>query len=55
MKKLRIGELEQNRTEIAEGRSFVYLVMFVKLVLGISFDREDKQCYYLLMVVIAMS
>ena len=29
---MRIGESEQKRTDIAEGRSFVYLVLFIKLV-----------------------
>ena len=29
-KKLRTGESEQNRTQIAEGRSFVYLVLLIK-------------------------
>ena len=32
MEKLRAGESEKNRTEIDEGRSFVYLVMFIKLI-----------------------
>ena len=31
-KKLRTGESKQNRKEITEGRSFVYLVMFIKMV-----------------------
>ena len=30
-KKLRTEEQEQNRTEIAEGRSIAYLIMFIKL------------------------
>ena len=31
-KKIRAGKSEQNRTKVAEGRSFVYLVLFIKLV-----------------------
>ena len=45
-RKLGIGEEEQNRTEIAGGRSFVYLVMFIKLIF-----RQSNNAY----VVIAMS
>ena len=31
-KKIRTGELEQNRKNITKGRSFVYLVMLIKLI-----------------------
>ena len=31
-KKIRTGELEQNRKYITKGRSFVYLVMLIKLI-----------------------
>ena len=31
-RKFRTGEQEQDKTEIAEGRSFVYLLTFLKLV-----------------------
>ena len=30
--KIRTGKSEQNRTKISEGTSFVYLVVFIKLV-----------------------
>ena len=30
-RKLRTGESEQNRTEINEGKNFVWLVIFIKL------------------------
>ena len=45
---LRAGESEQNRTEIAEGRSFVYLVMFIKLV----FRQSNIACTGILYLIV---
>ena len=43
----RTGESEQNRTEIAEGRSFVYLVIFIKLV-----SRQSIVCIGILFLLV---
>ena len=36
-RKLRKGEQEQNRTDFGKGRSFAYLLLFIKLV-----DRQSN-------------